>query len=161
MNKYEKYRCLTDEQKAIRISIMDCIIDNGGSVNIELAKKWVKEHMESSEETIDATFKQFIDTNVMVVIDDEITFIFPVSGKSTNHRITLEDGRSFCAMCAIDSIGTSYTFKQPVTINSMCAATGKEIELKVDNGKVLYTNNPGMYIIHVDLLKNTDWANAC
>ena len=140
---------------------MDCIIDNGGSVNIELAKKWVKEHMESSEETIDATFKQFIDTNVMVVIDDEITFIFPVSGKPTNHRITLEDGRSFCAMCAIDSIGTSYTFKQPVTINSMCAATGKEIELKVDNGKVLYTNNPGMYIIHVDLLKNTDWANAC
>ena len=161
MNKYEKYRCLTDEQKAIRTSIMDCIIDNGGSVNIELAKKWVKEHMESSEETIDATFKQFIDTNVMVVIDDEITFIFPVSGKPTNHRITLEDGRSFCAMCAIDSIGTSYTFKQPVTINSMCAATGKEIELKVDNGKVLYTNNPGMHIIHVDLLKNTDWANAC
>lgn len=161
MNKYEKYRCLTDEQKTIRISIMDCIIDNGGSVNIELAKKWVKEHTESNKETIDATFKQFIDTNVMVVIDDEITFIFPVSGKPTNHRITLEDGRSFCAMCAIDSIGTSYTFKQAVTINSMCAATGKEIELKVDNGKVLYTNNPGMYIIHVDLLKNNDWANAC
>lgn len=161
MNKYEKYRCLTEEQKKIRLMIMDKIIDAGKPVRTSEAIDYVKEKSNFDAEFVEETFKQFIDTNVMVEVEDEIRFIFPVSGLPTNHRITLEDGRTFCAMCAIDSIGTSFTFHQKVSINSICSSTGKEINLKIKDGKVLETNNPDMYIIHVDLLKNTDWANAC
>lgn len=161
MNKYEKYRCLDDIKKDIRIKIMDFIIESKGPVNIEDAKNYIELKTGLEKDYIDSVVKQFIDTNVMVADEEYINFIFPVSGYETNHKITLSDGRIFNAMCAIDSIGTSYTFNQSVEINSVCSSTGKEICLKVDNGKLGYINNPDLRVIHINLEKHSEWASSC
>lgn len=161
MNKYEKYRCLDDIKKDIRIKIMDFIIESKGPVNIEDTKNYIELKTGLEKDYIDSVVKQFIDTNVMVADEEYINFIFPVSGYETNHKITLSDGRIFNAMCAIDSIGTSYTFNQSVEINSVCSSTGKEICLKVDNGNLGYINNPDLRVIHINLEKHSEWASSC
>lgn len=161
MNKYEKYRCLDDIKKEVRIKIMDFIIENEGPVSIESAKAYIMSKMGLETTYVEEVVKQFIDTNVMVADEEYINFIFPVSGYETNHKITLEDGRTFSAMCAIDSIGTSYTFDQSVEINSSCSSTGKEISLKVNSGNVEYVNNKDLRVIHINLEKHSEWASSC
>ena len=161
MNKFAKYRCLTPVQKEIRIKIMDFIIETGGPVNIDKTKEYICRKMNLEETYASEVLKQFIDTNVMVMEGDNISFIFPVSGHPTNHAITLADGRKFCAMCAIDSIGTNFTFRQDVEVNSVCSSTGKPLKLMVSDGKVVYTDNPDLRIIHINLEKHSEWASSC
>lgn len=161
MNKYEKYRCLDDVKKEVRIKIMDFIIEKNGPVNIEETKNYIETKMGLEKDYVEEVVNQFVDTNVMVADEENINFIFPVSGYETNHKITLQDGRKFNAMCAIDSIGTSYTFDQSIEINSACSSTGKEIYLKVDSGNVEYVNNPDLRVIHINLEKHSEWASSC
>ena len=161
MNKYEKYRCLDDVKKKVRIKIMDFIIEKNGPVNIEETKNYIETKMGLEKDYVEEVVNQFVDTNVMVADEENINFIFPVSGYETNHKITLQDGRKFNAMCAIDSIGTSYTFDQSIEINSACSSTGKEICLKVDSGNVEYVNNPDLRVIHINLEKHSEWASSC
>lgn len=161
MNKFEKYRYLTQNQKEIRVKIMDFIIENKGPVNIDQTNKYIQEEMKLEESYVSEVLEQFVSTNVMVMEEENISFIFPVSGHGTNHEITLADGRKFSAMCAIDSIGTNYTFNQDVEINSVCSSTGNPINLKIKNGKVEYVNNPDLRIIHINLEKHSEWASSC
>jgi len=161
VNKFEKYRCLTTVQKEIRVKIMDFIIKSKGPVNIDECKDYIKAEMKLEELYLSDVMKQFIDTNVMVMEGENISFIFPVSGHETNHKVTLADGRNFSAMCAIDSIGTNYTFHQDVELNSICSSTGKEIKLKIKDGEIIYVNNKDLRIIHINLEKHAEWASSC
>ena len=47
-----------------------------------------------------------------MVIDEERNVNFNLSGIRTadSHHVTLQDGREFTAMCAIDAIGAAFTF---------------------------------------------------
>jgi hypothetical protein len=40
--------------------------------------------------------------------DDRLTVAYPFSAQPTRHRVTLDGGRSFHAMCAIDALGIPY-----------------------------------------------------
>ncbi|KPI51245.1 hypothetical protein IM33_13120 [Clostridioides difficile] len=161
MSQIEKYNSLDNTQQKIRISIMDMIIDKGSSITLQEATEYISKKLKTEKQYVKNTLQYFIDKNIMVVDGDSINFIYPVSALPTNHKVTLRDNRSFSAMCAIDAIGTSCTFNQDVRINSICSATGKEIEIVIKNEKVEYVNNPNLRVLHINLDKHSNWAASC
>ncbi|EQG56800.1 hypothetical protein QK3_2461 [Clostridioides difficile DA00145] len=46
-------------------------------------------------------------------------------------------------------------------INSICSATGKEIEVIIKNEKIEYVNNPNLRVLHINLDKHLNWAASC
>ncbi|MCC0781650.1 hypothetical protein IR152_00575 [Clostridioides sp. ES-S-0108-01] len=161
MSQIEKYNSLDNTQQKIRISIMDMIIDKGSSITFQEATEYISKKLKTEKQYMENTLQYFIDKNIMVVDGDSINFIYPVSALPTNHKVTLRDNRSFSAMCAIDAIGTSCTFNQDVRINSICSATGKEIEIVIKNEKIEYVNNPNLRVLHINLDKHSNWAASC
>lgn len=161
MSQIEKYNSLDDTQRKIRIYIMDMIIDKCSSVTLKEVIEHISENLNLEKEYLETTLKHFIDKNIMVVDGDSINFIYPVSALPTNHKVILSDNRSFSAMCAIDAIGTSCTFNQDVRINSICSATGKEIEIFIKDEKIEYVNNPDLRVLHINLDKHSNWAASC
>lgn len=161
MSQIEKYNSLDNTQQKIRISIMDMIIDKGSSIKLQEATEYISKKLKTEKQYMKNTLQYFIDKNIMVVDGDSINFIYPVSALPTNHKVTLRDNRSFSAMCAIDAIGTSCTFNQDVRINSICSATGKEIEIVIKNEKIEYVNNLNLRVLHINLDKHSNWAASC
>lgn len=161
MSQIEKYNSLDNTQQKIRISIMDMIIDKGSSITLQEATEYISKKLKTEKQYMKNTLQYFIDKNIMVVDGDGINFIYPVSALPTNHKVTLRDNRSFSAMCAIDAIGASCTFNQDVRINSICSATGKEIEIVIKNEKIEYVNNPNLRVLHINLDKHSNWAASC
>lgn len=161
MSQIEKYNSLDNTQQKIRISIMDMIIDKGSSITLQEATEYISKKLKTEKQYMKNTLQYFIDKNIMVVDGDSINFIYPVSALPTNHKVTLRDNRSFSAMCAIDAIGTSCTFNQDVRINSICSATGKEVEIVIKNEKIEYVNNPNLRVLHINLDKHSNWAASC
>ncbi len=99
-----------------------------------------------------------------IVLDENkenIMYAYPVSGPHTNHEIHLADGRVFHSMCAIDSLGSTFTFGQDLTIKSQCSTSGKEVIVEIENGKIKSTNADDIYAIHVDLNAFEEWSASC
>ena len=99
----------------------------------------------------------------IIAADEEgnINFIYPVSAIKTNHKVRLADGREFNAMCAIDAMGTAFTFNQDVNIESKCSNCGEDIKVSIRNGKLHSYQPIDLHILHVDLNKNSDWSGEC
>ena len=99
-----------------------------------------------------------------IVLDDEqenIVYSYPVSGPHTNHEIHLADGRVFHSMCAIDSLGSTFTFGQDLVIKSQCSTSGEPIVVEMKDGKIKSTNADDIYAIHVDLNAFEEWSANC
>lgn len=97
----------------------------------------------------------------VVDADGNVNFIYPVSALPTNHVVRLADGRSFHAMCAIDALGTAFTFEQDVRIESKCSECGEALFASVEGGKIAALSHPGVHALHVDLNKVDNWATSC
>lgn len=160
--KINKYRSLNENQKNIRISIMDMIIEKKRPVSLEEVSIWIKDKLNLEENYIKENLNLFIANNIIVVDEDKyINFIYPVSAHKTMHKVTLADKREFNAMCAIDALGWRCTFNQDIDINSKCYVTGKEINISIKNDKVVYLNNPDLRVLHLNLDKHENWAASC
>ena len=83
---------------------------------------------------------------------------YPISTAATRHKVTLADGRTFYAMCAIDALGCCFVFGQPVTVESTCQICGKPLRVQVDGVTAIAAAPPDAYAVHVDLDKYEDWA---
>lgn len=159
--KVNKYRSLDKTQKNIRISIMDMIIEKKRPVSLEESKIWLKNKFNLEENYINETLKLFINKNIIVVDEDYINFIYPVSALPTMHKVTLSDKREFYAMCAIDALGWRCTFNQDIDINSKCYVTGKEMNISIKDGKITSINNPDLRVLHLNLDKYENWSANC
>lgn len=152
---------LTNEEKIIRRYIMGNIIENKESYNLinDISNINLKD---ISKEEIKNIYSNLIEKNIVVPDENNnINFVYPVSAIETNHKVILEDGRTFTAMCAIDSIGAHFTFKQNIKIKSNCSNTGEEIYLELKDGKIVDCKPKDMHILHVDLNKNKNWSGEC
>lgn len=152
---------LLKEEKKVRRYLMNYVIDNGHAFNINNSSK-IAEDMKMMKEETESILSDLVHKNG-IVADEEgnINFIYPVSAIPTNHRIKLMDGREFSAMCAIDAMGTAFTFKQDVDIVSKCSICGSDIRVSIRDGK-LYSYEPDdLHILHVDLNKNLNWSGNC
>lgn len=99
----------------------------------------------------------------VVVLDDDdrVIFAYPVSGLPTSHQVTLADNRSFSAMCAIDAIGSAFTFNQDVRINSSCAECSVAVQMEINGGRISRASSPDIHVLHVDLQNERNWAGSC
>lgn len=70
----------------------------------------------------------------LIQTDDKglLAAAYPFSVKPTRHRVTLRDGRSYHAMCAIDALGIPYMLDQPGEIQSQEPEGTELVRVAVD-----------------------------
>jgi hypothetical protein len=147
---------LTDEENAFRIVLMERTIERGGPLNIEAAARGGGLYP-NAPSLIDSLIAKRA-----VVKDEEgnLNFIYPVSALPTRHRVSLEDGRRFSAMCAIDAMGTAFTFGQDVEVESQCNECGQRIFVRIERGELAEVTPSSLRVLHVDLNRFDNWAAA-
>lgn len=153
---------LVNKEKKLRRYIMENIIDKKEPYNLleDIEELSFKNNLGKKE--VENIYENLIIKDIIVPDEEKnINFIYPVSALATNHKVTLEDGRTFTAMCAIDSIGSHFTFKQNIEINSNCSNTGEEIYIKLEDGEIVDYYPEELHILHVDLNNNNDWSADC
>ncbi len=151
-----------NQQNKIRRCIMDFIILEKRPFHIQRDSDTFLKHLCISKDTY-ATDIECLKKKDGMVVDEEgyVNFIYPVSAFPTHHQVTLEDGRSFSAMCAIDAIGAAFTFHQNVEIHSECSVCGQAVYVKVEEGKIVkYTPNH-LYALSFQLEELANWAGSC
>ena len=104
-----------------------------------------------------------LDEKGAIVRDDNkaVTAVYPVSATPTRHRVLLADGRTFHAMCAIDAIGTVFTFNQDTTVESTCLHCETAVRLRLANGRLLAAEPRTVHVLHADLARYRNWAADC
>src|SRR5574341_1794976 len=65
-----------------------------------------------------------------------IVAAYPLSTRSTRHRVTPAGGRTVHALCAMDALGVSRPEERPSAIESSCPHCGRTITLEVRHGQV-------------------------
>jgi hypothetical protein len=98
------------------------------------------------------------------IVRDEggnISFAYPVSALPTGHRVTLADGRSFHAMCAVDALGAAFTFRQDVSIDSRCSQCRQPVAVDIRDGRLAAFSPPELHVLHVDLNRTDNWSGSC
>ena len=156
------YSRLTEKENRIRRFLMSYIIDTKRPFNINLLEMENLKVLNLSKEELKKSLKN-MQKKIALSMDEEgnVNFVYPVSAIKTKHKVSLEDGRAFCAMCAVDSIGSSFTFKQEVIIESNCTECNDKVLVKVKDGKIKDFLPKGLQILHVDLSKYKNWADSC
>lgn len=100
-----------------------------------------------------------ISKKVVAAVDNgDINFMYPVSVAPTPHQVLLQDGRRLFAMCAVDALGTTFTFGQDVQVSSKCSECGQPISVAVHNGRVIRVDPQETRVLHADLNKFENWA---
>ena len=147
---------LTDEEKTFRMALMERSIERGEPLDVEDPVAGGLQHPKARSLIASLIEKR------AVVQDDEghLNFIYPVSALATRHRVSLEDGRRFFAMCAIDSMGSAFTFEQNVEIESECSECGERISVRIERGELAEVTPSNLRVLHVDLKRFDNWAAA-
>ncbi|HMK60461.1 MAG TPA: MerB-like organometallic lyase SaoL [Dissulfurispiraceae bacterium] len=98
-----------------------------------------------------------------IVMDEagSVNFLYPVSALATHHKVTLSDGRDLYAMCAVDALGVAFAFEMDTRIISKCSFCGKEIEIRMQGGKIAQSSSGEIHVLHVDLSAYDNWATTC
>jgi hypothetical protein len=147
---------LTDEENAFRMVLMDRCIERGEPLDVEDPAGGDLLHPNAR-----SLIERLVDKRAAVVDErGNLNFIYPVSALATRHRVSLEDGRRFCAMCAIDAMGSAFTFQQDVEIESQCSECGERISVRIERGELTEVTPPDLRVLHVDLNRFDNWARA-
>lgn len=155
-NKCDSY---SKEENLIRKAIMEFIITNK-RFNIVEDIKLLK--LSISNEKIKMAIGNLINNNGMVVDENwNVKFVYPVSAIATKHKVMLKDGRKFYAMCAIDALGTAFTFNTDIKVESICSNSGEDVFIEIENGMLKKYYPKDLQILHVDLNKNNNWGTTC
>ena len=153
-------------------------IDSRLNSEEKVVRKWLLDYtirmgtpFLSGDPVLQAAFPKFNITDILnklaeknAVVRDEdgsINFLYPVSALPTNHQVTLADERQFFSMCAVDSMGTAFTFQQDVSINSQCSQCGEPIHVEIQDGKISQLAPGSLRVLHVDLKNSDNWAGSC
>ena len=153
---------LSEKENQLRLSIMNSIIDN--------KKPFDPNHDYLSLDNHDfrdlAVFKELFaalerESVFSADEDDNVSFIYPVSAVPTHHCVSLADGRSFSAMCAIDAIGATYTFLQDTDVNSVCSVCGTPVTVSMRDGKCVSSSPDDIHAISFLLEEMSNWAGSC
>ena len=140
---------LSDQERQARSLLMDKIIMNDGPVKpSEFQKKNLLQGLVSKG----------------VIVQGEngsVSVVYPVSALPTPHKVTLKDGRSFYAICAVDSLGSAFTFAQDIIVTSLCSYCQKPISVTIENGEITTFDPNGIFVTHTDLVGEVNWAGNC
>lgn len=147
---------LAESENDFRRKLMDVTISRGGAVNINSEPP-----VELSEFDSKLMISALSAKNAAVLSDKgDVQFIYPVSALPTCHKVTLADGRNFDAMCAIDAIGSAFTFQQDVQVQSKCHTCNVRVDVEVRDGEICRHSPEEIHVLHVDLSKFDTWAGS-
>ncbi|MBU4298167.1 MAG: alkylmercury lyase family protein [Proteobacteria bacterium] len=149
---------LTAVEQLVRDSVMAQIIAKGGPVTAFDLKQLDTLHSLDVEEQLAALIKK---RTIVVNPEGFITFSYPVSALPTNHRVTLADGRSFYAMCAVDALGTAFTFNQNIMVDSQCSQCRQPVHLEIAAQELVDLQPAATQVLHVDLNRYDNWSGNC
>lgn len=158
-NVHKKF---TDRQNEVRLFIIEFTVNEKRAFNLDQDKEKVLEALSMSEEEYEEIVSVLLAKDGMVLSEDrDVNFIYPVSALATNHHVTLADGRSFTAMCAIDAIGAAFTFHQDTEVHSVSAVSGEPVFVKIVDGKVADYSPKTLHALTFPLGQISDWAGSC
>ena len=158
-NMHKKFN---ERQNAVRLSVMNFIVDEGRPFNLDTDKEVILNALSMSEQEFMDCVSVLRAKDGMVVSDaNDVNFIYPVSALPTNHRVTLADGRSFTAMCAIDAMGAAFTFHQDTEVHSVSAVSGEPVFVKIVNEEVVEYSPKTLHALTFPADKVSDWAGSC
>lgn len=140
---------LSDQERQARLLLMDEIIMKGSPVK--------------STELLDIDIICDLDSKGVIVRDEDgsISVVYPVSALPTPHKVKLKDGRSFYAICAVDSLGSAFAFEQNIVVSSSCSYCQKSVSVTVENGEISTSDPVNIYVTHTDLVGEVNWAGNC
>lgn len=155
------YSRLNKDEKRVRFALMDFTIDRKRPYNYKLdnpmalCPEWEADYVTSC-------IVSMIGKGAIVAgANADINFMYPVSALPTGHQVTLSDGRTFSAMCAVDAMGTAFTFRKDVVVRSSCSVSREPIEVVIKEGKAVKVTPLTAHVLHVDLTNNLDWSGSC
>lgn len=158
-NVHKKF---TDRQNEVRLFIMGFIVDEQRPFNLDSDKECVLHALSMTEQEYEEIVNVLLEKDGMVISDvRDVNFIYPVSALATNHHVTLADGRSFTAMCAIDAMGAAFTFHQNTEVHSVSAVSGEPIFVKIVDGKVADYSPKTLHALTFPLGEMSNWAGSC
>ena len=140
---------LSDQERQARLLLMEKIIMKGSPVK--------------STELLDIDILCALESKGVIVQDEDgsVSVVYPVSALPTPHKVKLKDGRSFYAICAVDSLGSAFVFEQNIVVSSSCSYCQKSVSVTVENGEISSSDPVSIYVTHTDLVGEVNWAGTC
>ena len=156
------HRKFDDRQNQVRLYILEFTVNEGRAFNLEADKEGGLKELAMAEQEYWDCIRVLQEKDGMVVSEEnDVNFIYPVSALPTNHHVTLADGRSFTAMCAIDAIGAAFTFHQDSEVHSVSAVSGEPVFVKIVNGEVADYSPKTLHALTFPLGQLSNWAGSC
>lgn len=157
------HRKFNGRQNELRLFIINSIVSNGHTFNLEDDRQKAMDALSIDQAEYDEIVAVLLERDGMVIDEDtrDVNFIYPVSALPTGHHVTLADGRQFCAMCAIDAIGATFTFHQDTVVDSACSACGTPVHIEMKDGRAAKYEPEGLYALSFQLEELSNWAGSC
>ncbi|MCI9615290.1 MAG: hypothetical protein HFG93_09085 [Dorea sp.] len=157
-NVHKKF---TNRQNELRLYIIQFTVDNSRAFHLEDDKKEALDSLHMTEEEYAEIIDCLMEKDGMVAEGKKVNFIYPVSALKTNHQVTLQDGRRFSAMCAIDAIGAAFTFHQDTEVHSVSAVSGEPVYIRIKDEKVVEYEPKTLHALTFPLGELSNWAGSC
>jgi len=90
-----------------------------------------------------------------------VTVVYPVAAFSTPHKVKLKDNRFFYSICAVDSLGSAFTFEQDIVVSSSCSHCQKPVSVTIEHEEVTKFEPEGLCVTHTNLVGEANWAGSC
>ncbi|MGX7109397.1 organomercurial lyase [Facklamia miroungae] len=136
---------LTKEERKLRLEIINMICKNPDRRLFREPK-----------------YQPLIDKKVMVLEEDEVVTLYPLSLKKTNKKVyTQKSDKPVHAMCAIDALGLYHTIESQIMIEGEDEFTGEKIKLEMNNDKIINHNKQTVFILYKNVCKKKDCNKEC
>ena len=152
------HKMLSPQERKIRSILLNKILHLNGPVLLADIMS------QAGDADIDAslTLESLKEKGLVALEDDgSVTGLYPFSAIPTRHKVQPKDGRSFFAMCAIDSLGVAYELEEDAVVSSSCSQCNTGITIEINNGSISLFKPATSQALHVALGDYKDWANMC
>lgn len=152
MKSLGKFNRLNKNEQLLRMKLLKYEVDNFGPISMDVVEKFMREDEYFSNINVEESMESLTAQSYMRVNkENKICYIYPVSCEKTDYRVTLSNGKSFYAMCAIDAMGAVVTFHEPAIIDSISRDTREKIRLTVNkDGIVEASPDRGFLVSYYD-----------
>lgn len=152
------HKMLSSHERKLRSILLNKILQSNGSVPLSE----IRSQADKAAIDVSPTLASLKDKGLIALQDDgSVTGLYPFSAVPTRHKVQLKDGRSFFAMCAIDSLGIAYELEEDTVISSSCSQCNDDISIELKNGEIFLFEPATSRALHVALGDYKDWANTC
>ena len=156
------HKKFTERQNELRLYIIQFIVDHQRPYHLDQDMTQTLKALGMDQKEYEEIIECLLKKDGMVIDEERnVNFIYPVSALQTSHHVTLQDGREFTAMCAIDAIGAAFTFHQDTEIHSACASCNEPVHIRIVDGKVAEYSPKNLHALTFTLGELSNWAGSC